>query len=122
MLGRSARLILCRANLDSSGKRWDQGLDVIGRILRAHLYVEYYLTESLVKANRRLGSVDQARLSFWQKLELLDQNAHPLFSEMLPASLATYSQNARASLYDADWNSGLAENVLFCFRPSVVVH
>lgn len=56
--------------------RWKQDTDAIGRILRAHLYVEHYLTEHLENANPRLGSVRSARLSFAQKLALLDSE-HP---------------------------------------------
>lgn len=57
-------------------RRWNQDTESIGRILRAHLYVEHYLTEHIEKANPRLGSVRDARLSFSQKLELLDSK-HP---------------------------------------------
>jgi hypothetical protein len=53
-------------------RRWNQDIDAIGRILRSHLYVEHYLSEYLEKANPRLGSVVKARLSFAQKLKLLD--------------------------------------------------
>jgi len=64
-------------------RRWNQDVGAIGRILRSHLYVEHYLSEYLEKANPRLGSVAKARLSFSQKLELLDQK-DPLLSEVLP--------------------------------------
>jgi hypothetical protein len=54
--------------------RWDQDVDVIGRILRSHLYVEHYLTEYLQKANPRLGNLNTVRISFAQKTDLLDPN------------------------------------------------
>ena len=56
--------------------RWKQDTDAIGRILRAHLYVEHYLTEHLEKANPRLGSRRLASLTFARKLALLDSE-HP---------------------------------------------
>jgi hypothetical protein len=63
--------------------RWNQDTNVIGRILRAHLYVEHYLTEFIRRANPRLGSIANARLSFNQKLALLDTNS-PAVVELKP--------------------------------------
>lgn len=54
--------------------RWNQNVDSIGRILRAHLFVEHYLTEHLSHANPALGSPKDARLSFAQKVALLNPN------------------------------------------------
>jgi hypothetical protein len=82
--GKEKAFEIIDTEVDEKRKRWDQDVDAIGRILRAHLYVEHYLTENLVKSNPRLGSVDQARLTFLQKLELLDKDSHPLFSEVIP--------------------------------------
>ena len=53
-------------------RRWNQDIESMGRILRAHLYVEYYMTEYLEKSNPKLGSVGEARLTFAQKVSLLD--------------------------------------------------
>lgn len=60
--------------LGDMNQRWNQDVESIGRILRAHLYVEHYMTEYLNKANPHLGSVEKAKLSFAQKLALLDPN------------------------------------------------
>jgi hypothetical protein len=38
--------------------RWKQNIEVIGRILRAHLFVEHYIGEYLAKANPRLGALN----------------------------------------------------------------
>jgi hypothetical protein len=65
------------------GRRWNQDLTAIGRILRSHLFVEHYLNEHLTKANPRLGSVQKARLTFAQKLALLDSGDRRL-QEILP--------------------------------------
>jgi hypothetical protein len=64
---------LGRAEFFQSLGRWDQDVDEIGRILRAHLYVERYMTEYLEATNPRLGSLDEARLGFAQKIALLDK-------------------------------------------------
>jgi len=63
-------------------RRWNQDTESIGRILRAHLYVEHYMTEYLEKSNPRLGSVTEAKLSFAQKLSLLDPH-DPRLGEVL---------------------------------------
>jgi len=52
--------------------QWNQDVTAIGRILRAHLYVEHYLTEHLQQVNPRLPDLDEARLTFAQKVHLLD--------------------------------------------------
>lgn len=58
--------------LSEMTSRWDQDIDSIGRILRSHLYVEFYMTDYLQKSNPILGSLKSAKLSFAQKLALLD--------------------------------------------------
>lgn len=63
--------------------RWDLDITNIGRILRSHLYVEYYLTKYIAMANPRLGSLSKARLTFAQKLSLLDTN-HESLGDLAP--------------------------------------
>ena len=63
--------------------RWNQNIEVIGRILRAHLFLEYYMSEYLSKANPRLESLTESRLSFSQKLSLLD-SSNPDIAFILP--------------------------------------
>ena len=58
--------------------RWMQNVEVIGRILRAHLFVEHYLGEYLAKANPLLGALGQARVTFAQKVALLDASNHDI--------------------------------------------
>jgi len=55
-------------------ERWNQDSALIGRILRAHLYVEHYLGEYLQYMNPRLGNLGLARLKFSQKVALVDPN------------------------------------------------
>ncbi|WP_017452134.1 hypothetical protein [Herbaspirillum rubrisubalbicans] len=54
-------------------KKWDLNIEAIGRILRAHLFVEHYLTEHLQRVNPHLGPLLKAKLSFSQKVELIDR-------------------------------------------------
>ena len=64
-------------------RRWELDVTNIGRILRAHLYVEYYLTLHIAKANPRLGDISKARLSFAQKVSLLD-TSHDRLRDLVP--------------------------------------
>lgn len=50
---------------------WNKDVLTIGRILRAHLHVEHYLTEYLQHINPNLGDLDESRITFSQKLNLL---------------------------------------------------
>lgn len=53
-------------------QKWAQDVDAIGRILRAHLFVEHFVTECLVSFNPALGDIKDARLTFAQKLTLIE--------------------------------------------------
>ncbi|HDR9511800.1 hypothetical protein C5615_36350 [Burkholderia cepacia] len=64
--------------------RWNQDITAIGRILRAHLYVEHYLTEHLQQVNPRLGDLDDARLTFAQKVNLLDGSWNIAIRQLIP--------------------------------------
>ena len=64
-------------------RRWNQDVVAIGRILRSHLYVEHYLHEYIEKSNPRLGPLANARLTFSQKLTLVDHK-DPQVAEVLP--------------------------------------
>jgi len=69
--------------LDEIQRKWNQNIDLIGRILRAHLFVEHYMTEYIANTNSRLGDLNQARLSFVQKTALLDAT-NPDMADILP--------------------------------------
>ncbi len=53
---------------------WGRDTAMIGRVLRAHLFVEHFLGEYISKKNPKLGSLDEARLSFAQKVALVGKN------------------------------------------------
>jgi hypothetical protein len=55
-------------------KVWAQNIDKIGKIVRAHLVVEHYMTAYLATRNPLLGSIENARLAFSQKVALLSES------------------------------------------------
>lgn len=81
--GRDKAWEIIDAEFAEVGRRWNQDVVAIGRILRSHLFVEHYLNEHLTKANPRLGSVEKARLTFAQKVSLIDADDARL-REILP--------------------------------------
>jgi hypothetical protein len=83
MGGRDKLLEAMEANDRLHEIRWGQDTEVIGRILRAHLYVEHYLTENIRAKNPALGSLEDARLTFAQKVALLDIRG-PAVASLVP--------------------------------------
>jgi hypothetical protein len=63
--------------------RWQHDTDAIGRILRAHLFLERFMTENLQKTNPSLGSIEKAKLGFAQKIELLNPS-NPDIADVTP--------------------------------------
>ena len=64
-------------------ERWSQDTDLIGRILRAHLFIEHYALEYLRAENPNLGRLEDARLSFAQKVALLSTEDR-VIDEIIP--------------------------------------
>lgn len=58
-------------------RRWNQNTDSLGRILRAHLFVEHFISAYISSKNPNLAKLEKARLSFAQKVELLDHKGSP---------------------------------------------
>jgi hypothetical protein len=81
--GREAFLAHSNAQINELNLRWNQDAVLIGRILRAHLFVEHYLTKYLAARNPNVGDIEEARLSFFQKVALLGQN-DPRVSYLVP--------------------------------------
>jgi hypothetical protein len=71
------------ADFNEIRSRWEQDTTTIGRILRAHLFVEHFLTLYLQRRNPELGSLEGARASFSQKVALID-NGNPGTAYLLP--------------------------------------
>jgi hypothetical protein len=59
--------------LNEFNEKWDQNSELLGRILRAHLVVEHYLTLWVQYQNPNLGSIDEAKLSFSNKISLVGE-------------------------------------------------
>ena len=51
---------------------WDQDESAIGKVLRSHLFVEHFMTVYIQRTNLSLAPLDGARLSFAQKVMLID--------------------------------------------------
>jgi hypothetical protein len=66
------------ADFQAARQRWAQDTGKIGRILRAHLFVEHFLSEHLQAKNPNLGSLNEARITFAQKLSLIDARTSPV--------------------------------------------
>ena len=55
----------------------------MGRVLRAHLIVEHYMTAYIQGANPELGDLDAAKVGFAKKVDLLD-DSNPLLTSLVP--------------------------------------
>ena len=94
--------------------RWKLDTDSIGRILRAHLFLERFVTENLQRANPALGSIEKAKLSFAQKIELLNPN-NPDIADVTPGIRRLNSiRNRLAHQSDAAVTSDDAATLLQC--------
>lgn len=64
-------------------KRWEQDTASIGRILRAHLFVEHFMRAFIQRSNPNLGAIDDARITFSQMIALLKQG-DPQIDYLIP--------------------------------------
>lgn len=72
--GKDALIAQLEAEYWELKNHWEKDVVTMGRILRAHLHVEHYLTEYLANRNPALGDLDAARLTFAQKVQLLPRD------------------------------------------------
>ena len=73
MGGRAKVLASMEAEHNARKERWNKDVNMIGRILRAHLHVEYYLSQYLQHENPKLD-FEASRLTFGQKMNMLREN------------------------------------------------
>lgn len=71
------------SEFQSMENQWARDTDYLGRILRSHLYVEHYMTKYLQESNPRLGKLSSTRITFSQKIDLLDPQDE-LLIEIIP--------------------------------------
>jgi hypothetical protein len=69
--GRDRLSAMMDERLRAFNEVWNQDARSIGRVLRAHLAAEHFLTEFVAGTNPRLGPLEEARVTFSQKVELL---------------------------------------------------
>ena len=108
-------------------ERWKSDTTVIGRILRAHLFVEHFLTEYLQSRNPELGSLEEARASFTQKLALVGSGT-PGTRYLLPGIRRLNSirnriaHTLRAEVTDEDVRAFLSIDLFRAMREEEAKH
>src|SRR5205085_11346767 len=83
MGGRKKASAALRAQFEVTSKLWNQNTEIVGRILRCHLFVEHFITEYLV-ATAPEFDFDEARLTFTQKLALIRRSLPLSTSYLIP--------------------------------------
>ncbi|MFS2112707.1 hypothetical protein [Herbaspirillum frisingense] len=81
--GKDKFIGIAEAEAHEIARKWDLNIDTIGRILRSHLFVEHHLTEHLQRVNPKLGPLLTAKLSYTQKVELIDRG-DKFLAELVP--------------------------------------
>ncbi len=107
--GRKATIDKLNREHDELMDTWNQDAISIGRILRAHLFVEHSLTQFLQAQNPQMNSLEDAGLSFAQKVSLIDPDSTQI-KDLLPGiwrlnkvrKRISHSLNADISAADAD--------------------
>lgn len=90
---------------------WDQDTEIVGRILRAHLFVEHFLTEYLAARAPSLD-IKQAGLPFSRKLAMLG-TGEPGVSYLIPGlRLVNEIRNRIAHRLRADVSENDAKRLL----------
>jgi hypothetical protein len=92
---------------------WEQDSHLIGRILRAHLFVEHFLNELLRAKNPDLG-LDKARLSFAQKVSLVGSGSAEIEDLLLGIRRLNAVRNRLAHSLHADLTTEDADVLLNC--------
>jgi len=119
--GRDAFFREAEENIARFNELWEQNLDLIGRVLRAHLVVEHFLTEFIHARNPDLPSLHAAGLTFNQKLKLLPDDAINI--KMLKPGIRKLNRirnriahNLALELTDEDRSSFLGIQIFSAFR------
>jgi hypothetical protein len=100
---------------------WAQDVGAMGRVLRSHLFVEFYITAYLQKANPNLASIDDAKLGLSQKTDLLGDDDS--FIKMLVPGIRRLNMvrnrlahNLSASVTQDDLNSFMSIGIYRAMR------
>lgn len=88
LVGRSADPMLeVDREFREAERKWAQDCDAIGRVLRAHLFVEHFLNDYLGRRNPNLPRGAIGDLRFRQKLDLIG-DGQPWIAALVPGLLA----------------------------------
>lgn len=106
---------------------WAQDVGAMGRVLRSHLIVEFYMTAYLQKANPSLGSIDDAKIGFAQKADLLGEKDR--FINMLVPGIRRLNavrnrlaHNLSVSVTQDDLNAFMSVGIYKAFREESEKH
>ncbi|HIF9172212.1 TPA: hypothetical protein ACX6PS_000848 [Photobacterium damselae] len=70
-------------SLQEINSKWHQHTEIIGRVLRSHLFVEHYMTGYLVSSSLSISRKKADKLTFAQKVDLVEQANEPQLEELL---------------------------------------
>jgi hypothetical protein len=104
---------------------WGQDTDRIGRVLRAHLAVEYFVGVYLLTKSPGFAGLERARLAYAQKIELLDRN-NRIVDELIPGLrlLGTVrnriAHRLRVDLTEEDRKAFLAVGIFRAMRDASI--
>lgn len=59
--------------LNEINEAWNQNTDLIGRVLRAHLFVEHFMTRYLFSKRNEFENESVERASFARKVDLIEK-------------------------------------------------
>ncbi|HHC7385923.1 hypothetical protein [Vibrio parahaemolyticus] len=70
-------------SLQEINSKWHQYTEIIGRVLRSHLFVEHYMAGYLVSSSLSTSRKKADKLTFAQKVDLVEQANEPQLEELL---------------------------------------
>ncbi|MCX4122103.1 hypothetical protein ORU18_23815 [Vibrio parahaemolyticus] len=70
-------------SLQEINSKWHQHTEIIGRVLRSHLFVEHYMAGYLVSSSLSTSRKKADKLTFAQKVDLVEQANEPQLEELL---------------------------------------
>ncbi len=70
-------------SLQEINSKWHQHTEIIGRVLRAHLFVEHYMAGYLVSSSLSTSRKKAGKLTFAQKVDLVEKANEPQLEEFL---------------------------------------
>lgn len=70
--------------LNEINEAWNQNTDLIGRVLRAHLFVEHFMTRYILSKRNEFKNESVERASFARKVDLIARGDVIVLNELIP--------------------------------------